>query len=104
MDRGNSPAYAALTPAARQALRLIESEVARLGGEARIVLPQFGAPSTALRAIKQLASLGFVRIGTGARSGNVFVLDDGWREIGAGEATRLRNLPRPLRAPWGRSW
>jgi hypothetical protein len=36
MDRENSPAYAALTPAARAALRLIESETARFGGEARI--------------------------------------------------------------------
>jgi hypothetical protein len=102
MDREGSPAYAALTPAARQALRLIESEVARLGGEARITLPRFGVTRTACRAIGQLAVLGFIKVGTGARSSNVYTLHDGWRALDADEVTRRRALPRPPRARWGR--
>jgi hypothetical protein len=102
MDRENSAAWAALTPAARQALRLIEREVTRLGGEARIVLPRFGATRTACRAIGQLTVLGFIKVGTGARSANVFSLTDGWQAISADEAARRKNLPRPPRARWGR--
>jgi hypothetical protein len=101
MDRENSPAYAALTPAARAALRLIESETARFGGEARITFSQFGVTRTACRAIAQLTVLGFVKVGTGARSANVFSLTDAWQSISADEAARLKTLPRPRRARWG---
>jgi hypothetical protein len=94
MDRENSAAWAALTPAARQALRLIEREVTRLGGEARIVLPRFGATRTACRAIGQLTVLGFIKVGTGANSANVFSLTDGWQAISADEAAR-RIYPGP---------
>jgi DNA-binding FadR family transcriptional regulator len=81
MDRESSPAYAALTPAAKQALRLIEREVVRLGGEARITFSQFGVTRTACRAIGQLAVLGFIEIGTGARLANVYTLSDAWRAL-----------------------
>jgi DNA-binding FadR family transcriptional regulator len=83
-------------------LRLIESEVARLGGEARITLSRFGVTRTALRAIGQLTTLGFIKVGTGARSANVFVLDDAWRALDADQVARRRALPRPRRARWGR--
>jgi hypothetical protein len=84
---------------------LIETEAARARDkDIRITLPEFGAVSTACRSIGQLVNLGFIKVGTGARGGNVFSLADAWQAISsADEAAQLKTLPRPRRARWGQS-
>ena len=101
-----SAAYAAMTRGGKRCLHLIEGEVERGGGTASISLYDFDRRFGCSRratcfALKQLALLGFVVIGTGARRVNMFTLIDGWRAIDAVEAKRLvelARLPKPQRA------
>ena len=107
MDRSavlQSPAYAALTPSGKRCLHLIEDEVARSGGAARIPRKGFMAVGISKAAvsfgIKQCERLGFVNVTVGLRHANVFVLLDDWRSLDADEAARrvkLARLPKPPR-------
>ena len=107
MDRSavlQSPAYAALTPSGKRCLHLIEDEVERCGGAARIPRKGFMAVGISKAAvsfgIKQCERLGFVSVTVGLRHANVFVLLDDWRLLDAAEAARrvkLARLPKPPR-------
>jgi len=103
MDRENSPAYAALSPAGRRCLRVIEAEIARCGGEASISRAAFERSGisriAAARGLKQIVHLGFVEVGQGSRRISIFRLSGRWQAIdGADEAAtlvRLAKLPKP---------
>ena len=82
-DYEQSAAYAALTPAGRRALHLIEGEVERGGGTAAISRVDIERPGLSRASVnfglKQLGLLEFVTISVGRRRINTFVLADGWR-------------------------
>ena len=103
-DYEQSAAYAALTPAGRRALHLIEGEVERGGGTAAISHVDIERPGLSRASVnfglKQLGLLEFVTISVGCRRINTFVLADGWRSLDADEAKRrvvLARLPKPQR-------
>ena len=101
MDREGSPAYAALTPAGKRVLRVIECEVERGGGTAAISRTDFQrsgiSHSAAGFGVKQVALLGFARIELPQRI-NVFRLIDDWQSFDADTAARqarMAKLPKP---------
>ena len=106
-DRSQSPAYQALTPAARKVLAVIEGKTADGGGVATISLTNLAklcgvSDSTAFYAQRQVELLGFVTIVQGPLLRNAHRLADGWRGHDAVEAMRLRKqarLPKPKAAP-----
>jgi hypothetical protein len=103
-DYEQSAAYAALTPAGRRALYLIEGEVERGGGTAAISRVDIERPGLSRASVnfglKQLGLLEFVTISVGRRRINTFVLADGWRSLNDDDVKRrvvLARLPKPQR-------
>ena len=98
-DRSQSPAYQALTPAARKVLAMIGGKIADGGGVATISLTNLAklcgvSNSTAFLAQRQIVALGFVSIAPGPRPRDSYRLADGWRAHDAVEAMRLRKVAR----------
>ena len=98
-DRSQSPAYQALTPAARKVLAVIEGKIADGGGVATISLTNLAklcgvSNSTAFLAQRQIVALGFVSIAPGPRPRDSYRLADGWRAHDAVEVMRLRKVAR----------
>ena len=104
-DWEGSPAFQALTPSGKRALRLIADEVTRKGGGAvtlsrsHFTARGMGKVSVTF-AVKQLRLTGFVVIELGERRATVFRLIDRWRALDAHEAARrLRQARLPMARP-----
>ena len=94
-ERSQSAAYATLTPCARKVLAVIEGKIAEGGGGPSVSLIDLAtlsgvSDSTAFLAQKQAVLLGFVNIKQGPCPRNAYQLANGWRDLDADEAMRLR--------------
>ena len=103
VDREYSPAYWALTKAARRMLHVIETEIdsgtsVALSYETLRLEHRFGW-QTLSRSLKLLDRLGLIDIEAGPRLVNVFRISTRWRSINEDEAKRLSELARELKPP-----
>jgi hypothetical protein len=95
MDRGESPAFAALTNASRRVFAAIEKAIGD-GSDASVSYVDFrlnyhiGRKSVS-PALKQLSALGLLDIQPGPRLVNIFRFSNRWRTIDAVEAVRKYN-------------
>ena len=108
-DRSQSPAYQALTPAARKVLAVIEGKIVEGDGVATINLTNLAklcgvSNSTAFLAQRQIVALGFVSIAPGPRPRDSYRLADGWcahdasRPCGCGRWHACRSRERRSRS------